>query len=45
MSGRNRLPYEERVKLDLYNVSHWSVWPDLYILALTARAVLQGEVW
>lgn len=43
VSGRNRLPYEERVKLDLYYVTNWSLWLDLYILARTARAVLQGE--
>ena len=43
VSGRNRLSYEERVKLDLYYVSNWSFWLDLYILARTLRAVLQGE--
>ena len=45
VSGRNRLPYEERVKLDLYYVSNWSLWLDLYILARTVRAVSQGEGW
>jgi len=43
VSGRNRLPYEERVKLDLYYVTNWSLWLDLYILARTLRAVAQGE--
>ena len=43
VSGRNRLPYEERVKLDLYYVTNWSFWLDLYILARTLRAVVQGE--
>ncbi len=43
VSGRNRLPYEERVKLDLSYVTNWSLWLDLYILARTLRAVAQGE--
>ena len=43
VSGRNRLPYEERVKLDLYYVTNWSLWLDLYVLARTLRAVARGE--
>ncbi len=31
--GRNRLPFEERIRLDLWYVDHWSLWLDLKILA------------
>jgi undecaprenyl phosphate N,N'-diacetylbacillosamine 1-phosphate transferase len=30
--GRNRLPWEERIRLDLWYVDHWSLWLDFYIL-------------
>ncbi len=37
VSGRNDTTYEERVRLDEYYVRNWSVWLDLWILALTVR--------
>ena len=40
VSGRNKLPYSERVRLDSYYANNWSVWLDLYILAKTVYAVL-----
>jgi Undecaprenyl-phosphate galactose phosphotransferase WbaP len=43
VSGRNNLPYDERVRLDEYYVQNWSVWLDIYILAKTVRTVLTGE--
>jgi lipopolysaccharide/colanic/teichoic acid biosynthesis glycosyltransferase len=43
VSGRNNLPYEERVDLDAYYVYNWSVWFDIYILARTIRVVLFGD--
>lgn len=30
--GRNRLPWDERVRLDLWYVDHWSLGLDFYIL-------------
>jgi len=30
--GRNRLPWEERIRLDLWYVDRWSLWLDFYIL-------------
>jgi lipopolysaccharide/colanic/teichoic acid biosynthesis glycosyltransferase len=30
--GRNRLPWDERVRLDVYYVDHWSLSFDFYIL-------------
>lgn len=40
VSGRNDLPYQERVRLDIYYVRNWSVWMDLHIIARTIVAVL-----
>lgn len=31
--GRNRLPWEERIRLDVWYVDHWSLRLDFYILA------------
>ncbi|MBI4525494.1 MAG: sugar transferase [Deltaproteobacteria bacterium] len=31
--GRNRLPWRERIALDLWYVDHWSLWLDFLILA------------
>ena len=31
--GRNRLPWDERVRLDVWYVDHWSLALDFYILA------------
>ena len=31
--GRNRLSFEERIRLDLWYVDHWSLWLDVKILA------------
>ena len=31
--GRNRLPSDQRVRLDLWYVDHWSLGLDFYILA------------
>ena len=30
--GRNRLPWEERIRLDLWYIDRWSLWLDFYIL-------------
>jgi Undecaprenyl-phosphate galactose phosphotransferase WbaP len=43
VSGRNNLPYEERVNLDAYYVRNWSVWLDVYILVRTLWVVVSGE--
>lgn len=31
--GRNHIPFEERIRLDLWYVDHWSLWLDVQILA------------
>jgi Undecaprenyl-phosphate galactose phosphotransferase WbaP len=43
ISGRNKLSFAERAKLDKYVIQNWSVWLDLYILARTPSAVFSGD--
>ncbi len=43
VSGRNRLPFEEMVRIDLFYIENWSVWLDLKILLLTLPAILRGD--
>jgi lipopolysaccharide/colanic/teichoic acid biosynthesis glycosyltransferase len=40
--GRARLPWEERIELDVWYVEHRSAWLDLKILAKTPLALLTG---
>jgi lipopolysaccharide/colanic/teichoic acid biosynthesis glycosyltransferase len=41
--GRALLDFEERFRLDVWYVDHWSLWLDLRIALLTVRKVLRGE--
>lgn len=43
VSGRNRLSFDEMVRLDIDYIDHWSLGRDLAILARTPRAVLEGS--
>lgn len=43
VSGRNRLPFEEMVRIDLFYIENWSVWLDLKIIVLTLPAILRGD--
>ena len=40
ISGRNDLPYHERVTLDVYYIQNWSMWLDLHILMHTGITVI-----
>jgi len=42
-SGRNLLDWEEKFRLDVWYVDHWSLWLDFQILARTAWKVLKRE--
>ena len=42
VNGRNRLDFEEMVRLDLTYARTWSPWLDIKILLRTPRAVLEG---
>ena len=41
--GRNAITWQEKFKLDVWYVDHWSFWLDLKILALTLVKVLKRE--
>lgn len=43
ISGRNALAWEERFRLDVWYVDHWSVWLDLKILLITFWKVIRRE--
>ncbi len=43
VSGRSTLTYAQRVKLDCQYARRWSLLGDLYILAVTLRAVVDQE--
>lgn len=43
VSGKNTLEYTQRMKLDRWYVSNWSLWLDVMILAKSVPAVLRGE--
>ncbi len=43
VSGRNDLSYDQRIRLDRYYISNWSIWLDLFILAKTVPAALSRK--
>ncbi len=43
VSGRNLLPFEERVRLDVWYVLNWSFWLDLVIIIRTLGVVFSGR--
>jgi lipopolysaccharide/colanic/teichoic acid biosynthesis glycosyltransferase len=43
VNGRQRVSYEERVKMDIYYLDNWSLGLDLEILLRTPVKVLRGE--
>jgi sugar transferase EpsL len=43
VNGRNRLPWDERLALDVWYVDHWSLGLDLRILARTVPVVLRRQ--
>ena len=43
VSGRNRLPFEEMVKLDLFYIENWSILFDLKIIMRTVLVILRGD--
>jgi len=43
VSGRNRLPFDEMVRLDLYYIENWSPWLDLKIVLQTLPVMLRGD--
>jgi len=43
ISGRRNIPYEERRKLDIYYVQHWSFLNDIIIIIKTIKIVLKRD--
>jgi exopolysaccharide biosynthesis polyprenyl glycosylphosphotransferase len=43
VSGRNRLHFEEMVRLDIFYIENWSPWLDLKIMLKTIPVVLRGD--
>jgi len=43
VSGRNRLTFDEMVRIDLYYIENWSLWLDLKIILLTLPAVWRDD--
>ena len=43
VSGRNRLPFDEMVRLDLFYIENWSLLLDLKIILRTVFVMLGGE--
>ena len=43
VNGRNVLTWEDKFRLDVWYVDHWSLWLDVKILALTLWKVLRRE--
>jgi len=43
VNGRQKVSYEERVKMDVYYLDHWSLILDLKILLKTPMRVIRGE--
>jgi len=42
VSGRNNIPFEDWMKLDLEYLDHWSLWLDIKIMLKTVPVVLFG---
>jgi sugar transferase EpsL len=43
INGRNAVSWEERFRLDVWYVNHWSFWLDLRILFMTLAKVIRRE--
>ena len=43
INGRNAIPWEDRIKLDVWYVDNWSLWLDFIILGRTFKTVLKRE--
>jgi exopolysaccharide biosynthesis polyprenyl glycosylphosphotransferase len=43
VKGRNRVSYDEMIRMDIYYIEHMSFWLDLKILLLTPWAMVSGR--
>jgi exopolysaccharide biosynthesis polyprenyl glycosylphosphotransferase len=45
VSGRNRLPFDEMVRLDLFYIENWSLLLDLKIILKTLPVMVRGDAY
>ena len=45
VSGRNRLPFDEMVRMDLYYIENWSLLLDIKIILQTLPVMWRGEAY
>jgi sugar transferase EpsL len=43
VNGRNAITWEEKFKLDVWYVDHWSLWLDIRIIFMTIGKILKRE--
>jgi lipopolysaccharide/colanic/teichoic acid biosynthesis glycosyltransferase len=43
VNGRADLPLDDRVRLEIDYIQHYSLWEDLKIMALTLPAIFSGK--
>jgi sugar transferase EpsL len=43
VNGRNAITWEEKFKLDVWYVDHWSLWLDIKIMGMTIWKIIQRE--
>lgn len=43
VSGRNRLSFDKRLRLDMWYVRNWSLWIDIVMILKTVKVVLRGD--
>jgi len=43
VSGKNTIPFDEMVELDIHYLKNWSLWLDIKIIFRTIPAMLKGE--
>lgn len=43
VNGRNAISWEDKFKLDIWYVDHWSFWLDMKIIWLTVKKVVRSE--
>jgi len=43
VNGRNAISWEEKFKLDVWHVAHWSLWLDIKIIILTIWKIIKRE--
>jgi len=43
VNGRQNTNYDERVRMDMFYIDHWSIWMDIVILLKTVWTVVTRE--